>query len=87
MLTQWYTMSAVLGVDTLVDTRRDRQTLLFCKFINNFCLFKILIFLLLFDRWKGSIYKLVWPDLIAFLSIYYALSILYRYVLDPEQKK
>lgn len=45
------------------------------------------IFVLLFDRWKGSIYKLVWPDLIAFLSIYYALSILYRYVLDPEQKK
>lgn len=47
----------------------------------------MLIYLLLFDRWKGSIYKLVWPDLIAFLSIYYALSILYRYVLDPEQKK
>ncbi|XP_054269172.1 bestrophin-4 isoform X2 [Macrosteles quadrilineatus] len=44
-------------------------------------------FLKLLTRWKGSIYKLVWPDLIAFLGIYYSLSALYRFVLDPEQKK
>uniref|UniRef100_A0A1B6MIT8 Bestrophin homolog n=1 Tax=Graphocephala atropunctata TaxID=36148 RepID=A0A1B6MIT8_9HEMI len=44
-------------------------------------------FLKLLVRWKGSIYKLVWPDLIAFLTIYYSLSVLYRYVLDPDQRK
>ncbi|XP_068083497.1 bestrophin-2 [Anabrus simplex] len=37
--------------------------------------------------WKGSIYKLVWPDLMAFLFIYYCLNITYRCFLNPEQKK
>lgn len=44
-------------------------------------------FLKLLVRWRGSIYKLVWPDLVAFLSLYYSLNLMYRYVLDPDQRK
>ena len=32
-------------------------------------------------RWKRSVFKLVWHDIIIFLVIYFLLSILYRYVL------
>ncbi|KDR18006.1 hypothetical protein L798_08113, partial [Zootermopsis nevadensis] len=38
-------------------------------------------------RWRGSIYKLVWPDLVMFLLVYYTLSFIYRFSLDPDQKK
>lgn len=44
-------------------------------------------FLTLLLRWKGSIYKLVWPDLAAFLTLYYSLSFTYRFALKPDQKK
>lgn len=44
-------------------------------------------FLKLLLRWRASIYKLVWLDLALFLFIYYSLSVLYRFVLDEEQKK
>uniref|UniRef100_A0A034VJD8 Bestrophin homolog n=1 Tax=Bactrocera dorsalis TaxID=27457 RepID=A0A034VJD8_BACDO len=43
-------------------------------------------FLKLLSRWRGSIYKLVWLDLIAFLFLYYLLSIVYRFCLDEYQK-
>nr|XP_036224704.1 bestrophin-1 isoform X5 [Bactrocera oleae]XP_036224705.1 bestrophin-1 isoform X5 [Bactrocera oleae] len=43
-------------------------------------------FLKLLRRWRGSIYKLVWLDLIAFLFLYYLLSIVYRFCLDEYQK-
>uniref|UniRef100_A0A6B2E7G4 Bestrophin homolog n=1 Tax=Phlebotomus kandelakii TaxID=1109342 RepID=A0A6B2E7G4_9DIPT len=43
-------------------------------------------FLKLLLRWRGSIYKLVWLDLVAFLSAYYMLSIIYRLVLTSQQK-
>ncbi|CAH1966532.1 unnamed protein product [Acanthoscelides obtectus] len=38
-------------------------------------------------RWRGSIYKLVWMDLILFLTIYYSLNITYRYILDESGKQ
>ncbi|KAK6617084.1 hypothetical protein RUM43_014686 [Polyplax serrata] len=38
-------------------------------------------------KWKGSIYKLVWPDLFFFLALYYALNITYRVGLRDEQKR
>lgn len=38
-------------------------------------------------RWRGSIYKLIWIDLIGFLSMYYSLSLTYRYALDYNQKR
>ncbi|XP_037821536.1 bestrophin-2 isoform X2 [Lucilia sericata] len=43
-------------------------------------------FLKLLLRWRGSIYKLVWLDLLAFLLLYYFLNIMYRFVLNEDQK-
>ncbi|CAG0921408.1 unnamed protein product [Notodromas monacha] len=38
-------------------------------------------------RWKGSIYKLVWKDLFAFLLSYFGISAAYRFALDEPSKK
>ena len=38
-------------------------------------------------RWKGSIFKLVWPDLLVFLSFYFSISGIYRFVLDSDQRR
>ncbi|GAB0097843.1 Bestrophin homolog [Sergentomyia squamirostris] len=43
-------------------------------------------FLKLLFRWRGSIYKLVWCDLVAFLVAHYMLTIIYRLVLNDNQK-
>ncbi|KAH1028681.1 bestrophin-4 isoform X2 [Dendroctonus ponderosae] len=43
-------------------------------------------FLKLLGRWKGSIYKLVWLDLLMFLFVYYSLNMTYRYLLDEAGK-
>ncbi|XP_030745652.1 bestrophin-4-like isoform X2 [Sitophilus oryzae] len=43
-------------------------------------------FLKLLARWRGSIYKLVWIDLIVFLLIYYGLNLTYRLLLDETGK-
>ncbi|XP_065159768.1 bestrophin-4-like isoform X2 [Atheta coriaria] len=43
-------------------------------------------FLKLLRRWRGSIYKLVWRDLLLFLIIFYALNLTYRFLLNPHQK-
>ncbi|KAL3265240.1 hypothetical protein HHI36_009454 [Cryptolaemus montrouzieri] len=43
-------------------------------------------FLKLLVRWKGSIYKLVWMDLLVFLTLYYSLNCLYRFFLDEYGK-
>ncbi|XP_037725741.1 bestrophin-2 isoform X2 [Drosophila subpulchrella] len=44
-------------------------------------------FLKLLLRWRGSIYKLVWLDLLAFLTIYYAINMVYRFGLNAPQKE
>ncbi|KAL7731052.1 hypothetical protein ACLKA6_014269 [Drosophila palustris] len=44
-------------------------------------------FLKLLLRWRGSIYKLVWLDLLAFLTLYYVLNLVYRFALNPGQKE
>ncbi|XP_034486625.1 bestrophin-4 isoform X2 [Drosophila innubila] len=44
-------------------------------------------FLKLLLRWRGSIYKLVWLDLLAFLTLYYVLNLIYRFALNPGQKE
>ena len=44
------------------------------------------LFLHLLNRWKGSIYKLVWRDLLVYVSIYTALSLVYRFKLSEEGK-
>ncbi|XP_044254540.1 bestrophin-4 isoform X1 [Tribolium madens] len=40
-------------------------------------------FLKLLLKWKGSIYKLVYKELLVFLFIYYFLNLTYRYILGP----
>ncbi|XP_049777292.1 bestrophin-2-like isoform X2 [Schistocerca cancellata] len=44
-------------------------------------------FLKLLLRWRGSIYKLVWPDLMVFLLLYYVLNFTYRFWLNEDQRK
>ncbi|XP_046390920.1 bestrophin-2-like isoform X2 [Ischnura elegans] len=38
-------------------------------------------------RWTGSIYKLLWPNLLIYSLWYFSLSLLYRFVLNESQKK
>uniref|UniRef100_A0A0P4WQM3 Bestrophin homolog n=1 Tax=Scylla olivacea TaxID=85551 RepID=A0A0P4WQM3_SCYOL len=38
-------------------------------------------------RWRGSVYKLVWMDLLCYIIIYTILSVVYRVVLVEEQKR
>ncbi|VDM17591.1 unnamed protein product [Hydatigera taeniaeformis] len=45
------------------------------------------IFLKILRRWKGSLYKLVWVDLLLYLCVYYAISLTYRLVLPESQKR
>ncbi|XP_053956390.1 bestrophin-4-like [Anastrepha ludens] len=44
-------------------------------------------FLKLLRRWRGSIYKLIWRDLLAFLTIYYTLSLIYLFLLNDTGQK
>ncbi|XP_036327626.1 bestrophin-2-like [Rhagoletis pomonella] len=44
-------------------------------------------FLKLLRRWRGSIYKLIWRDLLAFLTIYYTLSLIYQFLLSERGQK
>lgn len=37
-------------------------------------------------RWRGSIYKLLWRDFIAFAFIYYALNFSYRFLMNESQQ-
>ena len=37
-------------------------------------------------RWKGSIYKLLYREMLIFCTLYYSLSFLYRYGLKPEHR-
>ncbi|KAH9277770.1 Bestrophin-1 [Echinococcus granulosus] len=45
------------------------------------------IFLKILRRWKGSLYKLVWVDLLLYLCAYYAISLTYRLALPEPQKR
>ncbi|XP_061577652.1 bestrophin-2 [Cololabis saira] len=38
-------------------------------------------------RWKGSIYKLLYRELIIFTLLYYFLSVVYRFVLSDAQRR
>src|SRR5687768_13569051 len=40
----------------------------------------------LLARWRGSIFKLVWPDYLVFISLYFILSGVYRLALTTEQQ-
>ncbi|XP_007235245.3 bestrophin-2 isoform X1 [Astyanax mexicanus] len=38
-------------------------------------------------RWKGSIYKLLYRELLIFTVLYCTISVLYRFLLDNEQRR
>lgn len=38
-------------------------------------------------RWKGSIYKLLWPNLLLYSVLYFSLSLYYRVFLGPDEKE
>lgn len=44
------------------------------------------VFWKLLFRWKGSIYKVIWPDLILYIVLYFTLSFIYRFALNVDQK-
>jgi hypothetical protein len=44
------------------------------------------LFLKLLMRWRGSIYKLVWRDLLIYVVLYYMLSGTYRFLLTEESE-
>ncbi|XP_050478589.1 uncharacterized protein LOC126867749 isoform X2 [Bombus huntii] len=38
------------------------------------------------DRWRGSVYKLIWRELLAYLFVYYLINFTYRYGLNEQQR-
>lgn len=42
---------------------------------------------LLFCKWRGSVIKLLWKDLLIYLGLYYALQVLYHFVLNDNQQE
>ncbi|XP_055841851.1 bestrophin homolog 15 isoform X1 [Episyrphus balteatus] len=38
-------------------------------------------------KWRGSVYKLVWRELIAYLCLYYTINLVYRFVLNDYQQQ
>ncbi|MPC68280.1 Bestrophin-1 [Portunus trituberculatus] len=38
-------------------------------------------------RWRGSLYKLVWPDTCVYCLLYFLCSMVYRFGLDEEQRR
>ena len=41
---------------------------------------------MLLFRWKGSFYKLIWRDLLIYISINVGLSLIYRFGLSPKNQ-
>ncbi|XP_039763402.1 bestrophin-4 isoform X2 [Pararge aegeria] len=38
-------------------------------------------------KWRGSVYKLVWRELLAYLTLYYTINLVYRFALtEPQQR-
>nr|CAD7206436.1 unnamed protein product [Timema douglasi] len=38
------------------------------------------------SAWRGSIYKLLWPNLLVYTAVYFTLSIVYRLLLNEEHR-
>ncbi|XP_061933376.1 uncharacterized protein LOC108001538 isoform X4 [Apis cerana] len=36
--------------------------------------------------WRGSVYKLIWRELLAYLFVYYVINFTYRYALNEQQR-
>ncbi|XP_067946306.1 bestrophin-2a-like [Watersipora subatra] len=41
----------------------------------------------LLKRWRGSVYKHLWKDALLFMLLYFSLSLIYRFALNPTQKE
>ena len=41
----------------------------------------------LLTRWKGSIYKLLYREMAIYITLYYSLSFIYRYILNSQQRE
>ncbi|EDS40931.1 bestrophin 2,3,4 [Culex quinquefasciatus] len=39
------------------------------------------------SRWRGSVYKAIWRELLAYLCVYYTLNLTYRYGLSEEGRR
>ncbi|PSN41989.1 hypothetical protein C0J52_14867 [Blattella germanica] len=39
------------------------------------------------ERWKGSVYKLIWRELVAYLVLYFLINLVYRYALNDTQQR
>lgn len=78
---QWIGRGTVPKTSAPVCSCTDILIWLYYERIIVIMLASIIIF-----RWRGSIYKLVWLDLLCFLFIYYLLNIVYRTALNDEQK-
>ncbi|XP_016934736.3 bestrophin-2a isoform X2 [Drosophila suzukii] len=37
-------------------------------------------------KWRGSVYKLIWRELVAYLCLYYTISVIYRFGLTESQQ-
>ncbi|CAG9138184.1 unnamed protein product [Plutella xylostella] len=37
-------------------------------------------------RWRGSVYKLVWRELLAYLTLYYTINFIYRFAMTEQQQ-
>ena len=44
-------------------------------------------FLRLLHAWRGSVYKLLYKELLIFLVSYTSISLVYRFILDPGQRE
>lgn len=38
-------------------------------------------------KWKGSVYKLIWRELLAYLCLYFTINLVYRYALHESQQR
>ncbi|XP_034133860.1 bestrophin homolog 14 isoform X2 [Drosophila guanche] len=37
-------------------------------------------------KWRGSVYKLIWRELVAYLCLYYTINVIYRFALTANQQ-
>jgi hypothetical protein len=50
-------------------------------------IFKMNTIVQLFNRWKRSVYQLIWKHMLIYAIVYVSLSILYQFILNEDGKK
>ena len=63
------------------ESREDQKNIYASLYDDTLTHFPFRGFFNLFLRWKSSVFKLIWNNLLIFIIAYTFLSILYRYVL------